>query len=241
MQHKGGEWSEEGVSGARRGVLGWRGWFGGGVVRRGRAWYLSGHDILPSVVMQLGVGGVLPLPLLLPLCVGPVGEHHPRLLSTRVFRVQLHERDRERERERERERDREKGGGRERERENREGGGSRCVCEKVWMHKCMSTKCVDAQVYEHKIVHAHVSCIRTEHIPYLWLHTRAARQDIPSMRKGCATFGVNKWSDVFMRDGKALRREIREGGEWENKVVDRKTGSEWVMKVKERVLVHFGN
>ena len=57
------------------------------------------------------------------------------------------------------------------------------------------------------------------------------------MRKGCATFGVNKWSDVFMRDGKALRREMREGGEWVNKVVDRKTDSEWVMKVKERVLV----
>ena len=57
------------------------------------------------------------------------------------------------------------------------------------------------------------------------------------MRKDCATFGVNKWLDMFMRDGKALRREKRESGEWENKEMDRKTCSEWVMKVKERVLV----
>jgi hypothetical protein len=41
-----------------------------------------------------------------------------------------------------------------------------------------------------------------------------------------------------MRDGhKALRREMRESGEWENRVMDRRTGSELVMKVKERVLV----
>jgi hypothetical protein len=59
------------------------------------------------------------------------------------------------------------------------------------------------------------------------------------MRKGCATFGVSKWSDVLMRDGKTLRREMREGGEWVNKVciVDRKTDSEWAMKDKERVAV----
>jgi hypothetical protein len=29
---------------------------------------------------------------------------------------------------------------------------------------------------------------------------------------------------------------MSEHGEWENKVMDRKTGSEWVMKAKERVL-----
>jgi hypothetical protein len=40
-----------------------------------------------------------------------------------------------------------------------------------------------------------------------------------------------------MRDGKALRHEIRENGEWRNRVVDKKTGSEWVMRAKEQVLV----
>jgi hypothetical protein len=57
------------------------------------------------------------------------------------------------------------------------------------------------------------------------------------MRKGCATFGVYKWSDVFLRDGKVLRREMRESGECENKVINRKTSSECAMKVKEWVLV----
>jgi hypothetical protein len=37
-----------------------------------------------------------------------------------------------------------------------------------------------------------------------------------------------------MRDGNALRREMRESGELENRVMDRKTGSEWVMKATER-------
>jgi hypothetical protein len=57
------------------------------------------------------------------------------------------------------------------------------------------------------------------------------------MRKGCAAFGVSKWSDVFMRDGKALRHEMRDNGELRNRVVDRKTGSEWVMRAKVQVLV----
>jgi hypothetical protein len=65
-----------------------------------------------------------------------------------------------------------------------------------------------------------------------------SRVDRP-MRKGCATFGVNKWSDVcvYERWQSAETRNARECGEWENRVMDRKTGSEWVMKVKERVLV----
>jgi hypothetical protein len=33
-----------------------------------------------------------------------------------------------------------------------------------------------------------------------------------------------------MRDGKVLRHETRENGEWRNRVVDRKTGSEWIMR-----------
>jgi hypothetical protein len=39
-----------------------------------------------------------------------------------------------------------------------------------------------------------------------------------------------------MRDGKALRHEMRENGEWRNRVVDRKR-REWVMRAKEQVLV----
>ena len=30
---------------------------------------------------------------------------------------------------------------------------------------------------------------------------------------------------------------MRENGEWKNKVLDRRTNSEWFMKAKERVLV----
>jgi hypothetical protein len=50
-------------------------------------------------------------------------------------------------------------------------------------------------------------------------------------------FGVNKWSDVFMRNDEALRREMCVNGEWKNREMYRKAGGEWVMEAKERVLV----
>jgi len=53
--------------------------------------------------------------------------------------------------------------------------------------------------------------------------------------RGCAKFGVSVPSDLFRRDGKALRPEMRVGGEWTDSVANKKGKKEWVATIKSKI------
>jgi hypothetical protein len=57
--------------------------------------------------------------------------------------------------------------------------------------------------------------------------------------RGCAKFGVSVPSDLFRRDGKALRHEMHasgaESGEWTDSVANKKGKKEWVAATKGKI------